>query len=430
MRATILFSASLLTACAPTETLDYRDASTEATVPTPTDAATPPPGPAPTWNEQVAPIVFNKCVSCHRAGGIGPFSLETYATAQPFAGAMRTETSARTMPPTVINASGACNSFRGDVAWLTDAEIATIARWAEAGAPEGDPSRRPQPPTVTTGLEGADVRFDIGTSYTPPMDRVDQYRCFLADPGVAQDRFITGFEVVPGDTRVVHHVIVYALPTAEAEAEATRLDAADPMPGYTCFGGPGVTNTAPLVLWAPGGEATRFPEGTGLRLTGGRKVAIQVHYNLLNGSRADRTAVRLRTAPSVSAEARLIPVGATDINIPPRVPMTLVNGERTVTAGLAPRGVRVYGVAPHMHELGRTLRVEARGARATCLSDVTQWNFHWQRLFFYAAPVDVNPGDTLAITCGYDSTSRTVATRRGEGTQDEMCLNYLYLTGR
>ncbi len=101
-----------------------------------------------------------------------------------------------------------------------------------------------------------------------------------------------------------------------------------------------------------------------------------------------------------------------------------------MTNALAPRGIRVHGVAPHMHELGRTLRVVSRGARETCLSDVTRWNFHWQRLFFYAAPVEVNPGETLAITCGYDSTSRTAATRRGEGTQDEMCLNYLYLTGR
>ncbi len=301
MRAPLLLAASLLTACADPESLAYRDASTESPFLAPTDAAaeaaTPLAGPAPTWNEQVAPIVFGKCVSCHRAGGIGPFSLETYAAAQPFAGAMRTETAARTMLPTVINASGSCNSFRGDVAWLTDAEIATIARWAEAGAPEGDPSLRPQPPAVTAGLDGADVRFDIGTSFTPSMDRTDQYRCFLADPGVAQDRFITGYEVTPGDTRVVHHGSCTRAPTAEAEAEATRLDAADPLPGYTCFGGPGVTNTAPLVLWAPGGEATRFPEGTGLRLTGGRRVAIQVHYNLLNGSRPDRTAVRLRTAP-------------------------------------------------------------------------------------------------------------------------------------
>ncbi len=424
---TFAVPALLLAACESPETLAYRDASAldDARAADAADVAA-----APTWNEHVAPIAFGKCVSCHRAGGIGPFSLETYADARPMAGAMQSETARRTMPPTVINASGACNTFRGDVAWLTDAEIATIGRWAEAGAPEGDPARRPQPPTFRDGLDGADVRFDTGVTYTPAATPADQYRCFLADPGVAQDRFITGFQVTPGDTRVVHHVIVYALPTAEAEAEAARLDAADPMPGYSCFGGPGVTNTAPLVLWAPGGGATTFPEGTGLRLAGGRRVAIQVHYNLLHGTRPDRTAISLRTAASVGAEARFVPVVATDIDIPPRVPMTLVQGERAVPAAVAPRGIRVFGVAPHMHELGRTQRLVARGAADACLGDVTQWNFHWQRLFFYAAPVDLAPGVTLAITCGYDSTSRTAPTRRGEGTQDEMCIQYLYVTGR
>ncbi len=393
------------------------------------DAASDVPG-TPTWNEHVAPLVFARCVSCHRAGGIAPFSLEDYASARPFAAGMARATAARTMPPTVVNASGACNTYRDDVAWLSDADIATLGRWADAGAPEGPPPARRAPPQPPTGLEGADVRVDIGVSYTPPQGRADQYRCFLADPGVAADRYITGYEVLPGDTRVVHHVIVYSLPTAEAEAEAARRDAADPMPGYECFGGPGTTSTAPLVVWAPGGEATRFPEGTGLRLVGGRRVAIQVHYNLLHGTFADRTAVRLRTTATVGAEARLVPVNATNIEIPPRVASTSVEGTRAVMPAQAPRGVRVYGVAPHMHELGRTLRVEARGAAARCLVDVNRWNFHWQRLFFYANPVDVAPGDTIAITCGYDSTSRSAVTRRGEGTQDEMCLNYLYLTGR
>ena len=389
-----------------------------------------PSGPTPTWNEQVAPIVFAKCASCHREGGIAPFSLLTYEGAVPFARAMSREVVARTMPPTVIDASGACNAYRGDVAWLSDGEIETIRRWAAEGTPVGDPARRPSPPSPPQGLDGVDTRFDIGTSYTPPAEPADQYRCFLADPGLAADRFITGYEVLPGDARVVHHVIVYSLPTAESEAAATRADAADPMPGYTCFGGPGVTGSAPLALWAPGGDAVRFPDGTGLRINGGRKVIIQVHYNLLHGSFPDRTAVRLRTAATAGAEARLVPVAATDINIPPRASMTVVNGDRSVPVAQAPRGLRIYGTAPHMHGLGRTQRLTVRSAGDRCLASVDQWNFHWQRLFFYATPIEIDPGATIRVSCGYDSTSRTVATRRGEGTEDEMCLNYLYVTSR
>lgn len=394
------------------------------------DATSADAGSVPTWSEHVAPIVFRNCVGCHREGGIAPFGLTTYPQASSVAELMSREVSARRMPPTVINASGSCNQFRDDVKWLTGAEIQTIAHWAAGGAPEGDRALLPPVPAPPGGLPRVDARVDIGTSYMPEPGRADQYRCFIANPGLTADRFITGFEVVPGDRRVVHHVILYSLPTAEAEQSALALEAEDAQPGYTCFGGPGATGSAPLALWAPGGEATQFPAGTGLRINGGRRVVIQVHYNVLNGAFPDRTAVQLQLAERVDSEARLTPMVATDINIPPRTAMTTVTAQRAI-GSMAPRGARVWGTAPHMHEIGRVQRLSSSGGGATtCLSDVTQWNFHWQRLHFYRAPIELDANQTIAIECGYDSSMRTAATRRGEGTQDEMCLNYLYVTAR
>jgi hypothetical protein len=93
----------------------------------------------------------------------------------------------------------------------------------------------------------------------------------------------------------------------------------------------------------------------------------------------------------------------------------------------APIPVTVFGVYPHMHTLGRTLRVTRTAAGATqCLVDVPRWDFNWQQFYFYDEPIVLEPGDVLNITCGYDTRSRSDAVTWGEGTSDEMCLNFLY----
>lgn len=383
-----------------------------------------------TWAEHVAPVVFQHCAGCHREGGIAPFSLLTYEDAAPRAELMRNETTARRMPPSVVNASGSCNTFRDDVRWLSQAEIDVFARWADDGAPSGDLSRVPPAPSPPSGLARTDLTLDMGVSYTPDAMQPDDYRCFLVDPGLSADRFITGFEVIPGDSRVVHHLILYSIPSERAEHDAEALDARDATPGYPCFGGPRVGDSQPLALWAPGGGATSFPARTGLRLSGGRKAVLQVHYNTLSGTHPDRSRVHLQLENSVFTEAYLVPYRPDVVSLPPR--MTSAVASDVIDIPDFPNGIRsvwVHGVAPHMHTLGRTLRVDAvRNGDSHCMVDVPNWNFHWQQLAFYQNPVEVFPGTQVSIRCTFDTTTRTTTTTWGEGTQDEMCLSYFYVT--
>ncbi|MBL8602366.1 MAG: hypothetical protein JNK72_10630 [Myxococcales bacterium] len=384
---------------------------------------------SPTWAEHVAPILYNTCVGCHRAGEIGPFPLVSYEDARNVAPLMRRVTAERSMPPTVVNATGACQNYRSDVRRLTDAEIATIGRWVEQGTPQGDPRRAPPLPPSPSGLTEADVRLDIGTTYMPNASRTDDYRCFIADPGITEDRYVTAFEVIPGEPRVVHHVIVYSLPNATAQQAAERQDAQDTTPGYECFGGPGVDGSMPLAIWAPGGVVTRFPRNTGLLANAGRKVVIQVHYNLAGGSLPDRTRVNLLTARAVTAQGFLVPYRPDRVELPPRMTEAVASDVLDLGNLQGLPQVFVYGVAPHMHTLGRTLRVDVlRNDERHCLVDVPRWDFHWQQIAFYDQPFTVRRGDRVSIRCSYDTTSRSAVTRWGEGTQDEMCLNYFYIT--
>lgn len=384
----------------------------------------------PTWSEHVAPILYSQCVSCHREGGIGPFSLLTYAQAAEMATSIGVETQARRMPPTVVNATGSCNEYRDDVRRLSNDQIEVIRRWVAAGHPEGDPARAPGAPAPAGALEGVDVRADIGVTYTPSSMTADDYRCFLVDPGNAQDRFITGYEVIPGDRRVVHHVILYSVPSENAQRAAEALDAQDQTPGYPCFGGPRVNGSQPLALWAPGGGPTRFPARTGLRLTGGRKVVVQVHYNLANGVFPDRTVVNLQTAASVSVQGLLFPIVDASLRLQPRMSEAVTSRDFPLTNLSGLQRIYVHGVAPHMHTLGRSLRVQTTDANreTRCVVDVPRWDFHWQGLYFYREPMVIELGEIANITCRYDTSSRNSVTTWGEGTEDEMCLTYFYAT--
>lgn len=377
----------------------------------------------PTYYGDVAPILSEYCVNCHHSGGVAPFSLETYDDAVLQATRVALATRDRIMPPWLADASGACGDFH-DPQWLTDAQIETIGAWVEAGTPEGDPSAGvPDPPVLPT-VEDPDVVLDMGVDYSPGTTADDDYRCFVIDPGFAEDTFITGYEVVPGNPEIVHHVILYYLREESQEAELDALDAEEG-PGYTCFGSAGL-RAPPAVLWAPGIGATRFPEGTGIRIPAGRRVVMQVHYNVAGGGGTDRTTVKLETTADADVEAFWYPVADWDMEVPGRT--AYVQTDAAETIDWSPSGrLQIYGAAPHMHTLGADLTLELERPDSTeCLAHLPRWDFNWQRAYWYETPITVRNGDRLRITCGYDTTTRNEPVAWGDGTRDEMCLAFFY----
>jgi mono/diheme cytochrome c family protein len=380
----------------------------------------------PSYAEDVAPILMKSCASCHQPGGIAPFSLLTYEDARDAAGAIKAKTATREMPPFNPDNSGDCNTFE-DARWLSEEEIATLADWVDAGAPEGDPAKAPAPPEPPAALQGKTTTLDMGVTYLPDQTRDDDYRCFIVDPALDHDRFLTAFEVKPGDQRVVHHLILFTLDSDAAEKQAADLDQADGKDGYQCFGGPGVIDSRFVVGWAPGGGPTYYAEDTGIRLYGKRKLVMQVHYNLANGAHPDRTTVDLALTDSVAKEATITRVAAKNINLPPG--MARVEAKGTFKVPAAAGEVTVWGVAPHMHTRGTTMDVTATsGGKTSCMVKVPRWNFHWQSFNRYTTPLTLAGGSQVSITCGYDTSKETKTITSGEGTENEMCINFLYVT--
>jgi mono/diheme cytochrome c family protein len=385
------------------------------------DAEAPPGGAGPVWSRDVAPIVYANCVGCHHPGGIGPSSLTSYEEARLQGAAMKEQTATRTMPPWHVESSGACNTYR-DARTLTDAEIATIAAWVDGGMLEGDPAEAPALPEPEK-LAGVTHTLDLGVDYQPDGNVDDVYRCFVVDPDLAEDGYLTAYQVKPGNTAIVHHIVLAVPDSEEAEVMAEGLDAADDGPGYPCFGSPGIP-AAGLAGWAPGTPITRYPEGTGILVPAGRKMVMQVHYYLKNGSGSDRTTVDLVLAPSVAHAAQLTPVINGVLTLPP--------GQEQVDASTTSQltgSVDVHAVFPHMHKLGSSLHQEVkRGDETICLADVPDWSFDWQQLYLYDAPVRLEPGDLMTLSCSYDTRSRMTTTTFGDGSDDEMCVSFLYTT--
>jgi hypothetical protein len=320
------------------------------------------------------------------------------------------------------------------------------------------------------------------TAYTPSAPTgvgTDDYRCFLLDPKVARDSFITGFNVLPGDPDVVHHVILFRVPPDLVD-DAERKDAATPGQGWTCFGTSGLDNDgsiddAPwLGAWAPGGSEQLYGKGLGEEFDAGSRVIMQVHYNLLAGTAADVSAAELRLSsdPDTKAlETRLIPAPV-ELPCRPGKGGELCDRDKALTDvkarfGDGPGSTANYlhllcgggqagpvqsctrqisspetirGVAGHMHLLGRSISIEVNPgtADARTILDIPVWNFDDQRST-PTPPIHLARGDTVKVTCTHSQELRDLLpsfeTQRedryvmwGEGTTDEMCLGLLLVT--
>lgn len=388
------------------------------------------PKPPPTYAADIAPLVSKSCAGCHRPGGIAPFSLLSYDDVKRMGEAAKAAVTARIMPPWGVDSSGACQTFK-DAKWLSDAEIARFAQWVDTGMPRGDDLAAASSPPAHATFEGAPLELSMATSYAPKASGEhpqDDYRCFLLDGAADETRYVTGIEVLPGNDRLVHHVLVAATRDEESEKKAVDLDRETPEPGWPCFGGNASPGKADLVgIWAPGSGYTRYPAGTGIKVGKGRRFAIQVHYNLAAGGGEDRTRIRLSTEAAVAKEAALAPISASKFELEPGQKAAEVQASFSLL--LLGQPVELHGVLPHMHTRGTKLHYEARkDDQTTCLSEVPRWNFHWQRLYFYDKPIVLDTTQSVHLRCEYDTRSERLPIKSGEGTGEEMCLVFSYVT--
>jgi mono/diheme cytochrome c family protein len=429
---------------------------------------------APTFYQDLAPLFAQNCATCHQTGGIGPFNILDAATAKARASDILDYSAAALMPP--WKAGGQSPKMQ-DERKLNDSQKQLIANWVAAGAPLGDEKSAVAVSVPKSSFPNASVSLKMPLPYLPDSQRSDDYRCFIIDPKLERDVFISAFQVVPGQRSLVHHVILNVIDPSEV-AEAQALDQRAEGPGWTCFGGPGVARAAGLGGWVPGISGTVLPNETGYQLQKGQQIVMQVHYNTRAGVRADQTTLNLvysprqlrpivRQALAAPVELRCTGAASNDINNPCSRLYALKHAGESIgeankravarAAGLlalcdkrlsdlagndaknqsmscqrqVPRNALALGVHAHMHQLGKSAKIVLNPGKSSekVLLDIPAWDFHWQNEYWFESPIILKRGDTIAITCNYDNSSENQAegaTARyiiwGEGTRDEMCL--------
>ncbi|WP_437937569.1 hypothetical protein [Sorangium sp. So ce341] len=422
----------------------------------------------PTFHRDIAPLLQKSCLSCHAQGGTAPVSLASYENVRALAPLIAEETEARRMPPWGALPTDECappRPFRGDLHLSLD-EIALLRAFSDAGAPEGDPADAPAPfVPVATGLSRTDIELSPREPFAA-AEGADSFRCFVLDPGLTEPAWVQGYDVLPGDREVVHHALLFI--DADRESEALGGERGS----YPCFGDARLSETALLGAWAPGTQPLELPPDVGIAVPANALLVMQVHYHPKPGKTPapEATRVALRLADEKPSRALLnVPLGNAEGPFRDGNGLLPGPGDRGSVEFRIPAGARghvermrfavelpipevaIYGAGVHMHRAGVDMKVEQlrqspQGDEAdrACLVQTPAWDYNWQRLYSYDAPVDDLPrlrsGDVIELRCTYDNTTENPALAAqlieerlpapqdillGESTLDEMCVAFL-----
>ena len=375
-----------------------------------------------TFSNDIAPLVFAHCTTCHRQDGPAPFSLLTYADVKRHAADIATVTKNRYMPP--WKPEPGFGEFVGSRR-LNDEQIALFQRWVAEGMAEGDPAATPPAPVFSSAwrLGEPDLVLTMARPYTVPAAGDDVYRHFVIPIPVTARRFVKAWELRAGNSRVVHHATMEIDPTGASR----HLDDHDPEPGYE--GLIAHTAMAPdgyFLDWAPGHTPYVAPDGMAFPVEKNGDLILMLHLRP-NGKQEEvqvSVGFYFTETPPTRVPA-LLRMSRQDLDIPAGNNLHVV----TSTYRL-PVDLDLFTVQPHAHNLAREIEGFARLADGTTrpLLYVKDWDFNWQGVYRYVEPVFLPAGTTVVARWTFDNSSGNPrnpnrppkAVTFGQRTSDEM----------
>lgn len=376
----------------------------------------------PTFNKDIAPIIYAHCSSCHRPGEAAPFALLSYADVRKKANTIAEATQSRLMPP--WKAEPASFPYR-DERRLTDAQIALIQDWVKGGMPEGT-GEKPQPPQFASGwaLGQPDLVVEMPAAYHIPADGPDIYRNIAVPLGLTEDKWVTAIDMRPTARAAVHHVLYFADPSGKIHLKPQQGD----QPGFN-----GMRSGASIALggFAVGAQPKHFPEGFALRVPKGSDFVVQYHFHPTGKPEKEKSLIgfyfakkpperimtHLQMPPHYSLFSGLdIPAGEKDFVI--RDSYTL------------PVDVDAVGLGAHAHYIGKQLKMTATlpDGDVKTLLWIKDWDFAWQDRYYLKDLVPLPKGTKLDTEIHWDNSasnprnpsSPPVRVTWGEESKDEM----------
>lgn len=348
----------------------------------------------PVWEEHedkpvsyvkdVAPLIQEKCVSCHMKGGIGPFAFTSFRKARGWADMMREVVMTRRMPP--WQADPHHGDFSEDLS-LTPEEQQILLHWVEQGTPRGDgedPLAMNPPEAKPWALGKPDHIIEIPKQHVPAEGIVD-YRYLHVSSPFEKDTWITGADVHPGDRQALHHVIIYVVPAKGNDERKRRW----------------------LTGYAPGVQGSLFPPNSGVLLKKNERLLFELHYTPYGKETMDTSQVGLYLADEkVDHVFRTGIFIDQSIKIPPHERAFQWSQSKDIKSDII-----LYSMNPHMHFRGKAMRFELEspdGQRETLVS-VPHYNFNWQHTYVLSQPLRVAKGSKLILHAAWDNSDRNPA---------------------
>ena len=377
---------------------------------------------AQTFSRDVAPVIFDACVSCHRNGGPGPFPLTTYDEVRRRATQIAQVTRTRFMPPWKVEPG--VSHFVGQ-RLLTDAEIATIDRWVKNGTPQGEPSVMPQPPVFADGwlLGKPDLVVKPEAAFFLPAQDTDAFRIFAIRIPITKRAYVTGIEFHPGNARVVHHANI----RIDRTNATRRLDEADPLPGYDGLMPRSAEYPEGHFLgWTPGQIAPLVQPELAWALDPGSDLVVQLHLQPSGAVEEVLPEIGLYfTERTPQRTPTILRLGSQGIDIPPGESRYVIRDSYVL-----PVDVQLLAVQPHAHYRATDIRGTATlpDGSTRLVMHIRDWDFRWQHVYRQQTPIPLPKGTRLSMEYTYDNSSANVRNPElpparvfwGQRSRDEM----------
>jgi len=379
----------------------------------------------PTFTKDILPIMQKSCQECHRPDAMAPMSLLTYEEARPWARSIKEKVVTRYMPPWHIDRT--VGEYYPDPS-LSDAEIATIARWVDGGAPKGNPADAPAPrvfPPANSWVFGEEPDLVVTSSgFNVPALAADQYPKIDVPTGLTEDRYIKWMQVIPEDPKVLHHVLIYALQSEAATGAVLGEQRRSP----------GSRGNSLLTEYARGNDGDIFTDGTAKLLKAGSKLRFSFHYHP-NGEKPvnEHAKIGFKFFPKGYTPKYLISTrgisSPTELAIPPGDP-----NARSDAYFRLDEPARLVSFQPHMHYRGKRMTLEAilPSGEVELLTDVARFVWTWQITYSYKNPPAFPKNTVLHMTAFHDNSRAnkenpdpTAFVGWGDRTIDEMNIGWL-----
>lgn len=353
---------------------------------------------APTFNREISRIVWERCATCHRPGGAGPFPLIAYDDVARNAEIIADVIKSRYMPP--WPPTPGIGSFEGE-RWMPESEIATLLRWIEEGRPQGDSEDLPTQPTWPSGwsLGEPDLTLEMDDAFSVPADGSDVFRNFVLAIPIDRTRYVRGFEFRPGNVPIVHHARMLLDPNGVAR----RRDEHEPGPGFSegMALGEVFDPDGHWIGWTPGKQPTLLRPDLVWRIDPGSDLVLELH--LLPSGRPEtiRSSLGLYfTDQPPKRTPFIVRLGRNDIDIPAGESNYVIEDSYQT-----PVDLQILNVYAHAHYLGKTVEGWAvlPGGKRQDLLRIENWSFDWQDEYRYREPVELPRGSRIFMRFSYDN---------------------------